>query len=136
MHVQSIIRQIAWLHGINLRIDANPKKVEAIEQLQPPRTRKRIQKLVGMMAALSWFIFKSGKRSMPFYKLLCKADDFQWDDQAMAAFIEFKQYLKSLPTLVPPKEDDALLLYVAGTDIVVNTIIVIERPEASTEVKQ
>jgi hypothetical protein len=34
-------------------IDANPKKVEAIEQLQPPRTRKEIQKLSGMMAALS-----------------------------------------------------------------------------------
>jgi hypothetical protein len=34
-------------------IDANPKKVEAIEKLQPPRTRKKIQKLAGMMAALS-----------------------------------------------------------------------------------
>jgi hypothetical protein len=34
-------------------IDVNPKKVEAIEKLQPPRTRKEIQKLTGMMAALS-----------------------------------------------------------------------------------
>jgi hypothetical protein len=34
-------------------IDANPKKVEVIEQLQPPRTRKEIQKLAGMMTALS-----------------------------------------------------------------------------------
>jgi hypothetical protein len=36
--------------------DANLKKVEAIEQLQPPRTRKEIQKLAGMMAELSRFI--------------------------------------------------------------------------------
>jgi hypothetical protein len=34
-------------------IDANPKKVEAIEQLHPPRTQKEIQKLADMMAALS-----------------------------------------------------------------------------------
>jgi hypothetical protein len=34
-------------------IDVNPKKVQGIENLQPPRTRKEIQKLVGMMAALS-----------------------------------------------------------------------------------
>jgi hypothetical protein len=34
------------------RIDANPKKVEAIENLQLPRTRKEIQKLAGMMATL------------------------------------------------------------------------------------
>jgi hypothetical protein len=116
-------------------IDANPKKVEAIDKLQPPWTRKEIQKLADMMAALSRFISKLGERGMPFYKLLRKADGFQWDDQAAAAFVELKQYLKSLPTLVPPKPDDTLLLYVAATDIVVSTAIIVERPEASTEVK-
>jgi hypothetical protein len=34
-------------------IDAYPTKVETIEKLQPPRTRREIQKLAGMMAALS-----------------------------------------------------------------------------------
>jgi hypothetical protein len=58
-------------------IDVNPKKVEAIENLQPPRTRKKIQKLTGMMAALSQFISKLGERGMPFYSLLHKADSFQ-----------------------------------------------------------
>jgi hypothetical protein len=53
-----------------------------------------------------------------------------------AAFIELKQYLKSLPTLVPPKPDGVLLLYVAATEVVVSTVIVVERPEAVTEVKQ
>jgi hypothetical protein len=72
---------------------------------------------------------------MPFYKLLQKTDGFQWDDQAVAAFIELKQYLKSLPMLVPPKPKDVLLLYVAATNIVVSTIIIIERPKATTEVK-
>jgi hypothetical protein len=34
-------------------VDANPKKVEAIKKLQPHRIRKEIQKLAGMMTALS-----------------------------------------------------------------------------------
>jgi hypothetical protein len=51
-------------------IDANPTKVEVIEKLQPPRTRREIQKLTGMIAALSRFISKLGERGMPFYKLL------------------------------------------------------------------
>jgi hypothetical protein len=91
-------------------IDTNPTKVEAIEKLQPPGTRKEIQKPAGMMVALSQFISRLGKCGMPFYKLLCKADGFQWDDQAAAAFVELKQYLKSLPTLVPPQPEDILLL--------------------------
>jgi hypothetical protein len=53
-----------------------------------------------------------------------------------AGFIELKQYLKSLPTLVPPKPNDVLMLYATATDIVVSTVIIIERPEAITEVKQ
>jgi membrane protein DedA with SNARE-associated domain len=117
-------------------IDANPKKVEAIKKLQLSRTRKEIQKMVDMMVALSRFISKLGERGMPFYKLLRKADDFQWDDQAAAAFVELKQYLKSLLTLVPPKPNDVLLLYVAATNAVVSTVIAAERPETLTEVKQ
>jgi hypothetical protein len=68
-------------------IDVNPTKVEAIKKLQPPRTRKEIQKLAGMMVALSRFISKLGERGMPFYKLLHKADGFQWDDQATTVFV-------------------------------------------------
>jgi hypothetical protein len=106
----------------------NPKKVKAIENLQPPRTMKEIQKLAGMMAALSRFISKLGERGIPFYRLLCKADGSQWDDQAVAAFVELKKYLKSLPTLVPPKPDDVLLLYVVAPDVVVSIVITVEWP--------
>jgi hypothetical protein len=53
----------------------------------------------------------------------------------MVDFIELKQYLKSLPTPVPSKED-VLLLYAVATKAVVSTIIVIEWLEANTEVKQ
>jgi hypothetical protein len=84
------------------------------------------------MAALSQFISKLGKCGMPFYKLLRKADGFQWDDQAAAAFIMLKQYLMSLPTLVPPKPNDVLLLYVTATDTIVSTVNTVEQPKANT----
>jgi hypothetical protein len=61
---------------LSLGIDANSKKVEAIKHLQQSWTQKEIQKLVGVMAALSKFISKLDECSMTFYKLLCKADEF------------------------------------------------------------
>jgi hypothetical protein len=44
--------------------------------------------------------------------------------------------LKSLPTLVPPRAEDILLLYVVATDAVVSTVISVEWPDTATEVKQ
>jgi hypothetical protein len=38
--------------------------------------------------------------------------------------------------LVSPKPDNVLLLYVAATDTIVSTIIIVEWPEATTEMKQ
>jgi hypothetical protein len=77
-----------------------------------------------------------GERGMNFYKLLHKADGFQWDDQATVAFIELKQYLKSLPTLIPLNSNEVPLLYVSATDAVISTIIVVEQPDAKTKAMQ
>jgi hypothetical protein len=67
-----LLGYMVWPRGI----DANPTKVEAIEKLQPPRMRREIQKLAGMMAALSRSISKLDECGMPFYKLLCKTYGF------------------------------------------------------------
>jgi hypothetical protein len=37
-------------------IEANPKKIEAIMRMGPPRSQKKVQRLTGCMAALSRFI--------------------------------------------------------------------------------
>jgi hypothetical protein len=40
---------------------------------------------------MRWFISKSGEHDMPFYKMLCKAGSFVWDEQAEKAFHELKE---------------------------------------------
>ena len=57
-------------------IEANPKKVKAIEDILSPRNHKEVQKLAGMMEALSRFVFKSVEQGMLFYRLLHKHDGF------------------------------------------------------------
>jgi hypothetical protein len=45
-------------------------------------------------------------------------------------FTQLKELLTSPPVLTAPQKDDVLLLYIAATDRVVSTVIVVERDES------
>jgi hypothetical protein len=47
-------------------IEASPDKIRAIIQMQPPQTRKEVQKLIGCIAALNRFIVKLTEKVSPF----------------------------------------------------------------------
>ena len=53
-------------------IEVNPNQIKAINNLQPSRNPKEVQKLTGMMATLNWFISRSADRCRPFFLLLHK----------------------------------------------------------------
>jgi hypothetical protein len=61
--------------------------------------------------------------------LLKASEKFVWSKEADDAFTQLKQFLTSPPVLIAPQKDDVLLLYIAATDRVVSTVIVVEREE-------
>jgi hypothetical protein len=67
-------------------IEANPKKIKAIEAMRPPARIKDVQKLTGTLAALSRFISRLAERGLPFFKLLRKSGPFSWIEEAEQAF--------------------------------------------------
>ena len=74
-------------------IEMNPDQIKAINNLQPPRNPKEVQKLTGMTAALNRFIFRSANRCRPFFLLLHKWKEFEWFNECVVAFQQLKQYL-------------------------------------------
>jgi hypothetical protein len=108
-------------------IEANPDKIKAIKQIQAPKTAKDVRRLTGCVAALSRFISKSAERALPFFKILKKAGPVKWTPEADAALQDLKTYLSSVPTLVAPKPQEPLLLYLAATNQVVSAALVAQR---------
>ena len=72
---------------------------------------------------------------LPFFKILKKAGPMKWTPEADAALQELKAYLSSVPTLVAPKPQDSLLLYLAATNQVVSVALVAQQEvdEAESE---
>ena len=66
-------------------IEVNPNQIRAINNLEPPRNPKEVQKLTGM-AALNRFISRSAERCRPFFLLLHKWKEFQWSEECVTAF--------------------------------------------------
>ena len=73
---------------------------------------------------------------MPFFKILKKAGPMKWTPEADAALQELKAYLSSMPTLVAPKPQESLLLYLATTNQVVSAALVAQQEVEETENEQ
>jgi len=81
------------------------------------------------MAALSRFISRLGEKGLPFFKLLKASEKFSWTEEANVAFAQLKTFLTSPPVLTAPQSKEDLLLYIAATDRVISTVLVVERDE-------
>ena len=81
------------------------------------------------MAALSRFISKLGEKALTFYQLMKKTNKFTWTPEARAIFADLKRTLSTPPVLVAPREKERLYLYIAATNRVVSTVLVVERAE-------
>jgi hypothetical protein len=81
------------------------------------------------MAALSQFISRLGEKGLPFFKLLKASKKFSLIEEADAAFTQLKVFLTSPPILTAPRPNEDLLLYIAATDRVISTVLVVERDE-------
>jgi hypothetical protein len=110
-------------------IEANPSKIKAILQMEPPRTRKGAQRLIGRLASLNRFISRSAERNLPFFEVLKSVKVFQWGPIQQKAFEELKQYLIQLTTLTPPSSGAPLLLYITASHAAVSATLVQERQD-------
>jgi ribonuclease HI len=117
-------------HIISSRgIEANPDQIFALINLEEPKNTKQVQRLTGMIAALSRFISRSADKCRHFFRLLGKKRKFLWDEDCSAAFQGIKAYLSSPPCLSIPSPGEPLYLYLAVSEHAVSAVLVRETPE-------
>ena len=53
-------------------------RIDAIQKLQPPTNKKKIQEFLGMLNFLSKYVYKMHFYLRPFYKILRQQNSFEW----------------------------------------------------------
>jgi len=117
-----LLGNVVSRHGIK----ANLEKIEAVIKMKSPTRVKDVQKLTGCMLALSRFISQLGEKGLSFFKLLKALEKFTWMPKPNKVFVELKQFLTMPPVMMAPQAGETLLIYIAATNHVVSTAIVVE----------
>jgi hypothetical protein len=113
--------------------EVNLEKIKAILDISRPNDLKDVQRLRGCVAAVSRFISRLGEKALTLYKLMKKSDEFVWTDEADAALKDLKRVLSTTPVLAAPEEQEPMLLYMAATNRVISTVILVEPKEEAQE---
>ncbi|KAK4383251.1 hypothetical protein Sango_2794000 [Sesamum angolense] len=81
---------------------------------------------MGRITTWSRFISKTAEKTLPFFKVLRKTKNFEWDASYQQAFEELKKYLAGLPLLVKPAQGYTLYLYLSVTPKAIGSVLVRE----------
>ena len=124
MCIQSIVGEVSGVHGSQRGIEANPDKIQAILDMEPPKNIKEVQSLTRRVAALNRFVSKATDKCLPFFKVLRKT--FKWMDECQKAFQDLKDYLTTAPLLSPSVQGEELYLYLAVSPHAVSSALIRE----------
>ena len=105
-------------------IEVSPDQINAVNNLQPPRNPKEVQKLTRMIVALNCFISRSANKCRPFFLLMNKWKGFEWTEECALAFQQLKEYLSRPPIMSSPEVDEVLFAYIAVAPHTVSSIII------------
>ena len=95
--------------GITLSTEGiriNDDRIEAIKKIEPPRTVKETQKVLGFFGYNRKFVRRYAELSEPLYELLQKGRKFIWTSECQKSFEDLKIAISSSPTLCFPEVHD------------------------------
>ena len=105
-------------------IEANLDKIQVILNMEPQKNVKKVQSLIGQVAALNKFVSKATDKCLPFFKVLKKV--FEWTDECQKAFKDLKVYLTTAPLLSPFVSGEELYLYLAVSSHAISLALIRE----------
>nr|GEX88753.1 hypothetical protein [Tanacetum cinerariifolium] len=121
-------------------IRANPKKTKAIADMKSPKTLKEMQSLSGKLAASNSFLYRSAKRSFPFFETLQNItkenkEDYRWTEEAEHVFKELKKFILKLPTLTTLELKETMFVYLAISHDAVSGVLVADQKGKQTPIQ-
>uniref|UniRef100_A0A0N5C0I4 RNA-directed DNA polymerase n=1 Tax=Strongyloides papillosus TaxID=174720 RepID=A0A0N5C0I4_STREA len=107
-----------------IEIDGN--KLDAIDKLAIPDTRKGLRSFLGATNYFRKFILGYAKVAAPLTKLLSEKIEYKWTDEQSKAFLELKRRLKTAPVLAPPDLSRNFIIHTDASEYAIGAVLLQE----------
>ena len=104
-------------------IEVSPTQVKFVLKIPVPNNKKKLQRLMGCLAALGLFIARFTDKLRSFFLTLKETSRFNWTDKYEQTFGVVKCYLAKPPIISSPKSSEELYMYLVVSDYVVSVIM-------------
>ena len=98
-------------------IQAQKSKIEAVNNIETPRTPKQMKSMIGLVSYLSQYLPKLQLLLLPMHALSRKNCKFVWTAEHERNFTEIKKLVKSNQILSLPTADGLMKLYIDSSRI-------------------
>ncbi|XP_075087569.1 uncharacterized protein LOC142169585 [Nicotiana tabacum] len=117
----------------NRGIEVNLAQIKAIKEIPDIFiSKKEVQRLTGRIAALGRFISRSSEKSVKFFSVLKKQNQFEWTKECRQSLKDLKAYLTNPPLLSKPRDGERLFVYLAVAEVDISAVLVREDKDAET----
>lgn len=97
-------------------IEVDPKKVQAIMDMPPPKNICQMRSLQGCLQSIRRFISQLVDRAQPFNKNLHEGFKCVWNEECQKSIDQIKKYLANPPILMPHIPGRPLILYISAIE--------------------
>lgn len=104
-------------------ISLDPAKTQAIAQMQPPRSRKELQRFLGLCGYYRRFIPRYASLVFPLSELVKQSTLWTWGEAQATAFDKVRQLLQQSPVLRLPQFSQPFFVTTDASDIAVGGVL-------------
>jgi hypothetical protein len=101
----------------------DPERVKAINELNPPSSKKGVQSFFGKINFVRRFVPDYASIVKPINSLLKKDQRFEWTSDTHEAFSNIKKEITTAPVLISPDFQRDFIIYSFATEIVVASVL-------------
>ena len=104
-------------------VKTDPEKIKAVAEWPQPENAKQMQSFLGFCNYYRNFIGNFSEIAKPLFKMTSKKENFEWNEEGLAAFNKLKEMLTSPPVIAYPDHEKQFFIECDASNYAIGDVL-------------